>query len=493
MTHPFSIGGIVHPCYSRYMSDTSFDLFDNSARSGWVRLRTLVLLRWLAILGQGGAILLAVYFLDIDLRLDVCFLAIGISVAFNIVTTVIFPENNRLTERNAMLTLIFDLCQLGFLLAMTGGLSNPFVVLMLVPVTISATALSIRAILTLGLVFLIIITGLLRFYVPLTTFSGEVIQLPDLLIAGTWPALVVSALFLAIYARRVTVETFVMSEALTATQMALGREQKLTALGGVVAAAAHELGTPLATIKLVAAELADELSDRPELYEDALLISSQADRCRDILHDMGRSGKDDMHVHYAPVLSVVEEASEPHMDRGKTIIIRINGLPVTNLIPNQPEIYRASEIIHGLRNLVQNAVDFATEYVWIDIDWSRTHLRVHVGDDGFGYPPDLIGKIGDPFVRTRSQTKKSQEQRPGYEGMGLGLFIAKTLLERSGAKLTFANGTETPGLPTRPPLGPVEYARPTGAVVELVWRRVDIEPDQSEVRGALGENQRYEN
>lgn len=442
-------------------------------------------------MGQLGAIIVATRVLEIDLRLDLCATALGVSVAFNIVATVIFPANNRLSERGAVLTLIFDLFQLAFLVSLAGGLSNPFVFLMLAPVTISAAALTLRATIIIGLVFVSLISILVRLYIPLSTVSGEVIQLPDLLIYGTWSALVTSGIFLAVYAHRVTEETFSMSEALTATQLALGREHRLTSLGGVVAAAAHELGTPLATIKLVAAELADELEDQPHLYEDAKLIGDQANRCRDILKDMGRSGKDDTHLHHAPISAVIEEAAEPHMDRGKMIMIRIDGAPQAEPVPDQPEVPRQPEIIHGLRNLVQNAVDFAAARVWIDIDWDDKELRIHVGDDGMGYPPDLIGKIGDPFVRKRSEKQKSQATRPEYEGMGLGLFIAKTLLERSGARLTFANGSETPGKKLRQPLGPPEFARPTGAIVEVVWRRVDIEANQSIVRGPLGENIKF--
>lgn len=277
-----------------------------------------------------------------------------------------------------------------------------------------------------------------------------------------------------------------MSEALTATQMALGREQKLTALGSIVAAAAHEFGTPLATIKLAAAELADELSDRPELRADALLIGSQADRCRDILHDMGRSGKEDMHMHHAPVSAVIDEASAPHLDRGITVITRISGTPISAAMLSQPEIYRHPEIIHGLRNLIQNAVDFATGFVWIDVDWDDSELRIHIGDDGPGYPADLIDKIGDPYVRTRSDETLSE--RPEYEGMGLGLFIAKTLLERSGASLTFANGSEVPGKAKHPPADLVEFARPSGAIVEVVWKRSEIEPPKELRRAPLGKN-----
>ena len=470
------------------MINASGNMFDSAARSKWLRMRTLIMLRWLAISGQVIVIFIANRLLEIDLRLDLCATAVGVSTAFNIVATIVFPANNRLSERNAVLTLLFDLFQLAFLLFLTGGLSNPFIVLMLAPVIISATALTLWATITIGFIFVSLISLLLWFHIPLVTNSGELILLPELLTYGTWAALIISGVFLSGYAYRVTEETYSMSEALTATQLALGREQRLTALGGVVAAAAHELGTPLATIKLVAGELADELAEHQHLVEDAQLIGEQADRCRDILRDMGRVGKDDTHLHHAPILAVVEEAAEPHMDRSKRIMIRIDGAPHTENVPDQPQIPRQAEIIHGLRNLIQNAVDFAAARVWVDVGWDDQEIRIHVGDDGLGYPTDVIDKIGDPFVRKRQEKHKLRSSRPGYEGMGLGLFIAKTLLERSGARLTFANGTETPGKTPRLPLGPPEFARPPGAIVEVVWRRSDLEANQSTVRGPLGDN-----
>ncbi|MDX5350426.1 MAG: sensor histidine kinase, partial [Paracoccaceae bacterium] len=256
----------------------------------------------------------------------------------------------------------------------------------------------------------------------------------------------------------------------------LAREQKLTDLAGVVAAAAHELGTPLATIKLVSAELIEELDGHPDLQEDARLIRDQADRCRDILRDMGRAGKDDLHLRQAPLSAVLREAAEPHLARGK----RVEFI----LIPEdaaQPTILRRPEIIHGLRNLIQNAVDFARSTVWIEADWTDASITLRIIDDGDGFPQNVIGRIGDPFVRSRRGDPDST-RRPGYEGMGLGLFIAKTLLERSGAELTFANATD--------PFLPVED-RPErcGAVVEAVWPLADL---AAPAGGALGENRRIE-
>jgi two-component system sensor histidine kinase RegB len=371
-------------------------------------------------------------------------------------------ENRRLTEREAVLTLLFDICQLGALLYLTGGLSNPFALLIMGPVTIGAAVLSLQATITLAAAAGAVITLLTRFYVPLEIAPDEVLVLPPVFGAGSWTALMIGTAFLAIFVRRVTEETFTMSQALAATQMALAREQQLSALGGVVAAAAHELGTPLATIKLASTELVDELADRPHLQEDALLVRAQADRCTEILRAMGPRGKDDSLVRFGPFSSVVEEAAAPHADRGIRLITRIEGGPLEDGPEVQPVLARSAEIIQGLRNLVQNAVDFARSTVWIDLDWTAEELRAVIGDDGPGYPPDLIGRIGDPFVRRRAP---APGERPGYEGMGLGLFIAKTLLERSGARLDFDNGE--PGSPGEP----AEFARPSGAVVTVVWPR----------------------
>lgn len=445
------------------MTEPSLSLLATDARSAWMRLRTLMVLRWLAIAGQSVTVLIAVVVLDVELPRLACAGVIGAAAAFNLVSMATSPENRRLSEREAVLTLLFDLCQLGALLYLTGGLGNPFALLILVPVTISASVLSVRATVFLAAVAAAITSLLVSVYVPLRLASGPELGLPEVLRIGAWAALLTGTAFLAIYTRLVTGETFSMSQALAATQMALAREQQLSALGGVVAAAAHELGTPLATIKVAATELVEELADRPHLQEDAALVRAQADRCTQILRAMGPRGKDDALVRHAPFSSVVEEAAGPHAARGIRIVTRIDGAPPEEGPETQPLVARRPEIIQGLRNLIQNAVDFADTTVWIDLDWTDAELEVSIGDDGPGYPPDLIGRIGDPFVRRRGL---ASGERPGYEGMGLGLFIAKTLLERSGARLHFRNGSAAGG---RGPNGPPELALPTGAVVRVTW------------------------
>lgn len=449
--------------------------FGARKRANWIRLRTMILLRWVAIVGQIVAVTATPLMFGLQLELGWCFFAISISVIFNLVTGFVFPENKRLSERQNLAMIIFDLVQLSLLLFLTGGLNNPFTLLLLGPVTISATALSLRSTLVLCVMAIISVSMLAFFYIPLRTFSGDVLEIPQLFIFGQWIALIIAVVFTSAYSRRVTSEVHLMADALAATQMALAREQKLTDLGGVVAAAAHELGTPLATIKLTSAELVHELHDNPELREDAELIVEQTDRCRDILRDMGRAGKDDLHLRQAPLITVIEEAAEPHMERGKHVIIDMD----TDSFA-QPAILRMPEIIHGLRNLVQNAVDFSKTTVWIDIRWTDTKIIVRILDDGDGFPPQILGRLGDPFMGQRRHRKKDTS-RPEYEGMGLGLFIAKTLLERSGAGLRFANGADEAGY----------LDQQIGAVVEVIWPRSTIDAREGENALQYGHNTRF--
>jgi two-component system sensor histidine kinase RegB len=348
--------------------------------------------------------------------------------------------------------------QLSLLLAFTGGLNNPFALLVLAPVTIAATVLTSRSTLLLAsfAVGMVTIVGLV--HIPLRTANNSLLEMPVVFVFGFWVAIVTGIIFISIYTRRVTAEMTSMSEALLATQMALAREQKLTDLGGVVAATAHELGTPLATIKLVSAELMEELQDTKDLHSDARLIREQAERCGDILRSMGRAGKDDLHLRITPWSALIREAAEPHLDRGKSVKFVFDQNLEFDL--DQPTTFRKPEVIHGLRNLIQNAVDFAQSEVKIDVGWSEAELFVTISDDGRGFAPQVINRIGDPFMRRRKRNAQNSA-RPGYDGMGLGLFIAKTLLERSGAKLAFRNASGDNSLP--------------GAVVHGVWPRGKLE------------------
>lgn len=441
----------------------------------------MIVLRWVAIVGQLTAILVGQYVYGLQLELGLCYFAVGLSVIGNLVAAFVFPENKRLSERENLSMVMFDLLQLGFLLFLSGGLHNPFALLLLGPVTVSAAVLTTRSTLLAGGTAIAMVTLLSKFHLFLKTDQGFILRVPDIFLFGNWIALVIAIVFIGAYSRRITSEMHSMSDALTATQMALSREQKLTDLGGVVAAAAHELGTPLATIKLASSELMDELENREDLWADAALIREQANRCRDILRDMGQAGKDDLHLRQAPLMTVIAEAAEPHAHRGKAV--HFSHDPLAGVEMSQPAILRKPEIIHGLRNLVQNAVDFANKNVWVEGHWTTNTISIRIVDDGTGFPPHLIGRIGDPFVGRRKTPSEGQD-RPGYEGMGLGLFIAKTLLERSGAELSFANGSD-------PYMTAPDTAKHTGAIVEVKWPRDTIDARHGSNAIPLGENQRF--
>lgn len=437
-------------------------------RRDWVPLRTLTVLRWLAVAGQVAALVVATRVLGLEIPTGLASLVIGASVVVNLAAAFTMPATRRLSEKEAAALFTFDIVQLGLLLGLTGGLNNPFALLILAPVTIAATVLQPRSTLLLGAVTLAVVTALGPWHLDLAGPGGP-LEVPALLRWGFWVALVIGVGFLALTAGRVSAETAAMGDALAATRLALDRAQRLSDLDGVVAAAAHEMGTPLATIKLVTSEMIEELEGRPELahlLEDAQLLREQADRCRDILRAMGQEAKRDAYLDRAPAEAVLREAAAPHMGRGKAVEIR---LPPGR----QPDLPRRPEIVHGLRNLVQNAVDFAASRVELRLDWTADRLSVRIRDDGPGFPPQALERIGDPFLRLRRPPRAepvpqptAEADRPGYEGMGLGLFIAKTLLERSGARLTFANDGEG------------------GAVAVVAWPRARLAPAETEVPGA---------
>lgn len=415
-------------------------------------MRTLIILRWVAIAGQLATVVVA---WSIGLRFAIwpVLLLIGISALIN--SRLQARASSRVNYDRAAGQLGFDLLQMSLLIWLTGGPSNPFALLVLAPVTIAATSLPKRQTAMVGLATILLISIAFRFALPLRHSDGLQLAVPPLLALGHWMAILIGVVFLAVYTHRVVAELSVTSQALFSTQMALAREQRLQHLGGVVAATAHELGTPLATIKLIAGELNDELADRPDLAGDLAELRRSTDRCGAILRAMGQAGKDDLLLHSAPLRVVLEEAVGIHGQRGHQVFITALG----------PDIRRDPGIIHGLRNLIQNAVDFAAAEVHVDAVELDGHLSITISDDGPGYPPALLARLGDPYPTPR----RSPNSRPGYEGMGLGLFIAKTLLERSGAVLEFAN--EGPG-------ASVTVIWPTARILADTRRPLGANPSQ---------------
>jgi two-component system, sensor histidine kinase RegB len=281
--------------------------------------------------------------------------------------------------------------------------------------------------------------------------------MPFVYTAGMWVAVVSSILFTAVYAYRVAQEARLLANALAATELVLQREQHLSALDGLAAAAAHELGTPLATIALVAREMEKALGSDPRFREDVTLLRSQSERCREILKRLtSLSTEGELHIARLPLTSLVEEVAAPHRDFGIAI-----ELEAGEQAGPEPVGRRNPGVIYGLGNLVENAVDFAKSKVTVRWRWDEARIVISVIDDGPGFPPDIIDRIGEPYMSTR------QGVEPGG-GLGLGLFIAKTLLERSGATMRFTNSL-VPG---------------EGATVEVSWPRETFLNPASLVDGA---------
>ncbi len=418
---------------------------------GRVRLRTLVWIRWMAVAGQTVSLVFVYYGLGFELPIGPAMAVVAASVLLNIVVSLKRSSAAiRLSDRNAALFLAYDIIQLAALLYLTGGLKNPFAILFLAPVAISATILSLRSTQWLGLLAVASVSLLALIHLPLPWREGD-LALPDLYIAGRWVALVLGTIFIAAYAWRVAAETKRMSDALAATQMALAREQQLSALGALAAATAHELGTPLGTIAVVAKELSREFPEDSPLAEDVALLSSQAARCREILAQLSRrpTGEDDSVYGILPISALVETAAMPYRREGVSLEIVSKG-DDTGGTP-EPKVLRSPEIIHGLGNLVENAVDFAHSTAVVEVAWSADKVHVEVIDDGDGFAADILDALGEPYVTSRAE----------QDGMGLGVFIAKTLLARTGAKVRFAN---LPG---------------GGAAVAIVWPRGILEAPEA--------------
>lgn len=410
-----------------------FDIYRDApgAQPGHIRAETLIAIRWVAIFGQAATVLIVHFGFGFQTPLLVCMTAIGASAALNLFLQARYKGARQMSLRDAFLSLGFDAAQLAFLLALTGGPLNPFAVLMLAPVTVSASVLPGRQTLWLGLLAAALTTVIAVAHFPL---PGPAPKLPWIYALAGWAALVVGIFFVAGYVARVATEQQRMSRALGAVEETLQREQRVSAVGALAAAAAHELGTPLATIALVAKELSRDLELGAEAAEDAALIVSQTERCRAILADLsarpGEGAGGDAGQRFYPIVvsMLMRELADPRRPEGVdlTIIQR----PIAGDAGAEPRIRRTPELINGLSNILSNALQFAVDEVTVSIAWSANNLSITVVDDGPGFPPDLIRRIGEPYISTR-------RDQAGH--MGLGLFIARTLLENSGATLKFSN------------------------------------------------------
>jgi len=422
-----------------------------------VSLRKLVLIRWIAVIGQAATLLVVHYGLGFALPIKSALAVVAASAVLNAVASLPRSVGARLGDREAAFYLAYDTLQLGVLLYLTGGLQNPFAMLMLAPVTVSATILSRSSVVGLSALTVVAISVLAVLHQPLPSRGAMLLDPPPLYMLGIWTALVCSTLFISGYAWSVAAEARKMRDAFTATQLALAREQRISAVGGLAAAAAHQLGSPLATIAVIAKELVRELPPDSPYAADAELLLTQSERCRTILTDLARQrdGEHGSPFTRLPFSALVEAAGEPHLAAPIAVHYEIGAGRDANAQPiEEPLVPRSPEIMHGLGNLIQNAVQFARHEVVVTTSWSEDTAAVDIVDDGPGFPPAVLARIGEPYLSARG----APLYQMGSQHMGLGIFIAQSLLERTGARLSFAN------LPDG------------GAQVVIEWRRQRLAP-----------------
>jgi two-component system sensor histidine kinase RegB len=433
--------------------------------SGRVRLRTLSNLRWLAIAGQSAALFLIHFALGYSLPFLYCAIAIAVSAALNILLALRYPPAHRLTNREATFYLVFDMLQLAALLYLTGGITNPFALMFVAPVVIAATTLNLGNVLILAGVAFASSSLIAIVHRPLPWPEGEPLLLPQLYQAGIWMALVIGIGFTSVYAWRIASESARMSAGLAATQLALSREHRLAALGALATAAAHELGTPLGTIAVVARELERALPENSTEAEDVRLLRAQAERCRAIIARLANPEEALLGATARlPLGAFLDDVAAVH--RGEDLEIRVtlsapkDGGPV-------PQVWRAPELLHGLGNIIENAADFAHSLVAVSAGWDAQYLHIAVADDGPGFSPEIFEVLGEPYITSRPGHHALGETELGpvgaldqHEGMGLGFFIAKILLEQTGGMVKAEN----------PPTG--------GAQVSIRWARGVIDGPQ---------------
>jgi len=428
---------------------SALDLAHNHPRRN-VRLDTLVRLRWLAVIGQTTAVLVVYFGLEFELPLWACLAVIALSAWLNVALRLRFHMTQRLEPDRAAWLLAFDVAELAVLLYLTGGLQNPFAFLFLAPVLLSATALPPRFTVILGVFAIACATVLVFTHYPLPWDPDDPLILPPIFMFGVWLSILLAIGFIGVYAWQITEESRQLSDALAATELVLAREQHLSALDGLAAAAAHELGTPLSTISVIAKELENAISADAPHGDDVRLLREQAKRCRDILSKITQLSASGEPFDRMPLAALMEEVAAPYRNFGVAIDVHMAG----DESP-EPNVARNPAVLYGLGNLMENAVDFAAEHVTVAASWTEETVGISITDDGPGFAPDIIARVGEPYVTSRPDLDKDDAP----SGLGLGFFIAKTLLERSGATLSFSN--------RKPP----EH----GAAVFVRWNRSDFE------------------
>lgn len=398
-------------------------------RVGAVRVRTALRVRWGAVAGQAAAVLVTEFGIGFHLPLANCLAVVLAAALLNFAIWLRWRGTDWLSARDTAFHLAFDILQTSALLYLTGGLLNPFALVLVAHVAVAAMILSRRSAMSLTGLVLVMASALALWHDPLPWESSSE-PVPTLFVMGSWLALVVSIGFIAAYVGRVASDARAMADALATTQMVVAREQQMSSLGALAAATAHELGSPLSTIMLVANELARDVPADSPLREDVDLLVSESARCGRILARLSinpESSEDSGPGPYdaPPITALIDE-----------LLLELGETPIKSTVialalddSEEPQVLRRPELLRGVASYLRNASQFAVLKIEIGVEWSDRHVAVLIDDDGPGFAPAILAKLGEPYVSSRA----------GFDGhMGLGIFIAETLLGRIGASVTYS-------------------------------------------------------
>ncbi len=395
---------------------------------------TLTILRYIAIFGQFLAINIVYFYMGLPFPIELSIIIIFIGLTTNLYLQ-FGIKINQLKDFYALIFLIYDLIQLSILLYLTGGIFNPFCFLLIIPAIVSSTFLSMGSTIILGFLTSLLLLIISFYHLPLPGEDMNLLHFPNFYKIGIVISIFIGLIFLSYFGIRFAGETKKRSEALNKLQEVISKEYELESLGGQAAAAAHSLGTPLATISVVAKELKKEIGTNTELSKDVDLLISQTKRCSEILKQISKKQiEEDIFLSSIKFEDLLEEIIISFKETSSKEI----DLSVIK-DENKISIQRTPEIIYGLRNFIGNAVKFSKSKVKINLSSDKNLIEIKINDDGPGIPEDIIKKIGEPYIKSKSKELSSNS------GLGLGTFLGKTLLERQNAKLSFRRNSDLGG------------------------------------------------
>jgi len=396
---------------------------------------TYITLRWIAIIGQLISINLVYFYFDFDFDFLSAIIIILLGVLSNIYLIKAYNKS-QISDRSALIFLIIDILQLGALIYLTGGVANPFVIFLIIPSVFSSSNLGFRTNLLLVITTIIIIICLTFFSSDLPSPLNNHFHVDPYYYYSIPLALIIALIFLNYFAMTFGLESRLRKEALNKMEEIMAKEHEMLSLGGQAAAAAHSLGTPLSTIKIITQELKQQLKDHKDIILDINLLSSQVERCNEILKKLSLNPNEEddfidedlsLQDYLKEIISSFKETSD------KEFLLNFDQ------DFNSKKITKSIEIVYGLRNFIGNASKYSSSKVFITLKSDNKFTEVIIEDDGEGYPNDISSKIGEPYLKTFDLNNKSKS------GLGLGIFIGKTLLEKNFATLNFENSKKRSG------------------------------------------------